>query len=418
MNKPLPHEVAMTHAKVAFMQDEKAMFLYNVCFHLNFVWDDTIPTAQVDGYTMTFNPDFWLKLSHQMRITVLAHETGHVTRDHITRRGARDPKVYNWAGDYSINQELKAAGYTPIEWTDDQGRKCKWLQDDRFDGMTTEQIYDILIAEQPPKPSGGGGQPDPNGQSGQSGQGTDSGGNPDDVWHDVREPQAKPSDKKVEGQPDKPTEAEVKQHLDEIIISAAMSAKMNGQPGSIPGDVQMYLDSLLKPKLPMAAHLRRFFQAVQKNDYTWSRPNRRHLPMYLPSMRSEALSHLAFAFDMSASVRDSDIKRYVSEMVGVLRNLRPEKISLILFDTCIKSVTEVKSVADMMNVKLIGRGGTDVGELIEWAKKNKPKALCVFTDGEFHNFGYRNPGCPILWMIHNKHRPFQWDYGTVIPFEM
>lgn len=422
MNQPLPHELAMVHAKIAFMNDEKSMFLYNVCFHLKFVWDAGInpPTACVDGYTMTFHPDFFMMLPHEMRITLLAHETGHVTKEHMARRAGREPREYNHAADYVINQELKDAGFKPIIWKDDNGKEIKWLQDDRFANMTTEQVYDILISERQPPPEAGGGSggiPDPNGQStdGASGGAGMPGG--DDPWRDIREPQ---NAKDEPGKPPtpKPTEAEVRQHLDEILISSAMAARLGGQPGSIPNDVQMYLDSLLKPKLPMASHLRRFFQATQKNDYTWQRPNRRHLPMYLPSMRSEALSHIAFAFDMSASVRDSDIKRYVSEMVGVLRNMKPDKITLILFDTAIKSITEVKSVKDLMEVKLIGRGGTDVGELLEWARKNNPKALCIFTDGEFHDFGFRKPACPILWMIHNKRRKFSWNYGTVIPFEV
>lgn len=404
MSTPSAHELAMVHAKIALMNDPKAMFLYNVCFHLKFVWDDTQPTAAVDGYSMFFNTRFFAEqISHEMRITLLAHETGHVIRDHITRQGNREHKTYNYAGDYVINQELKDAGYTPIKWKLDDGTETEWLQDDRFKDMTTEQVYDILYAEKPPQPTGGGGIPSTSGDGCKPGEG--------DVWADLKQPPPQ------EGG-EKPTPAEVKQHIDEILISAAMAAKMGGQPGSIPSDVQVYLDSLLKPKLPMVAHLRRFFQALQKNDYSWQRPNRRHLPMYLPSMRSEALSHIVFAFDMSRSVKDSDLKRYVSELVGVLRNIKPDKLSLILFDTEIKSITEIRTVQDLMNVKLIGRGGTDVGDLLEWARKNKPKALCVFTDGEFHNYGYKNPGCPILWMIHNRHRTFSWDYGTVIPFEV
>lgn len=400
MKKPLPHELAMVHAKIAFMQDPKAMFLYNVCFHMMFEWDTEVSTACVDGYTMTFNPDFFMLLKHEMRITLIAHEGGHVVRDHITRCGSRDHKLYNDAGDYVINQELKDAGYMPIEWTED-GVKCTWLQDDRFKGMTTEQVYDILYTETPPKKGGGGA-----GNGDQPGQ--------KNIWGDIKHPEGK-ADATGKG---KPTPAEVKQHIDEIIVSAAMAARMGGNPGSIPGDVQLYLDSLLKPKLPMAVYLRKFFQAVQKNDYTWQRPNRRHMPIYLPSMRSEALSHMAFAFDMSCSVRDSDIKRYVSEMVGVLRNMKPDKITLILFDTSVRSVTVIKSVQDLMNVKLIGRGGTHVGELLDWAAKNNPTALCVFTDGEFHDYGFKKPACPILWMIHNKRHKFVWKYGTVIPFEV
>lgn len=417
MTTPLPHEQAMVHAKVAFMKDPKAMFLYTVCFHLKFAWDDRVKTACVDGYTMTISPKFWMKISHEMRVSMLAHETGHVVREHMARRGNRDPKLYNYAGDYVINQELKDSGYAPIKWTLDDGRDTTWLQDDRFADMSTERVYDILLSEQPPPPppqsgSGGTGQPSPAGD-GQDGSGTGPdapGDDPNAHWMDIAEPT-----KDANGDP--VSAAEVAEHVKEIIISAAQAAVMNGQPGSIPGAVQMYLDSLLKPKLPMSTYLRRFFTALQKNDYTWQRPNRRYMPVYLPSMRSEALCEIAFAYDMSGSVSDDDIKRYVSEMVGVMRNLKPTKLTLILFDTEIRSVNTISSVHDLINVKLIGRGGTDIHPLMEWADKNKPAALCVFTDGEFR-VREKKPPCPILWMIHNKHRPFKCNYGTIIPFEV
>lgn len=419
MNTPLPHEQAMVHAKVAFMKDPKAMFLYTVCFHLKFVWDERVGTAGVDGYTMYINPKFWMKISHEMRITLLAHETGHVVREHMARRGHRDKKLYNYAGDYVINQELLESGYAPIKWTLDCGRDTQWLQDDRFAGMSTERVYDVLLAEQPPPPPSGGGKgslPDPAGGGtpgegdGQGGDDSADDGDPDSHWLDVIEPA-----KDAEGKPVSP--AEVAEHIKEIIVAAATAAVMNGQPGSIPGEVQMYLDNLLKPKLPMSAYLRRFFTALQKNDYTWQRPNRRYMPMYMPSMRSEALCEIAFAYDMSASVQDSDIKRYVSEMVGVMRNLKPTKLTLILFDTEIRSVTTIQSVQDLINVKLIGRGGTNISPLMEWTIKNKPAALCVFTDGEFH-IHPQKPASPILWMIHNKRRKFECPYGTIIPFEV
>lgn len=419
MNTLLPHEQAMVHAKVAFMQDPKAMFLYMVCFHMRFAWDDAVQTACVDGYTMTISPAFWMKISHEMRVTLLAHETGHVIREHMGRRGNRLPHVYNYAGDYVINQELKEAGYVPIKWTLDDGRDTQWLQDGRFAGMSTERVYDILVSEMPPPPppqsgTGGTGQPSPSGDGKPrdgTGAGSDDAENdPNAHWVDIAEPA-----KDADGNPVSP--AEVAEHIKEIIVSAATAATMNGQPGSIPGAVQMYLDSLLKPKLPMATYLRRFFTSLQKNDYTWQRPNRRYQPMYLPSMRSEALCEIAFAYDMSCSVKDSDIKRYVSEMVGVMRNLKPTKLTLILFDTDIRSVNTIKSVQDLMEVKLIGRGGTDIYPLMEWADKNKPAALCVFTDGEFH-VREKKPPCPILWMIHNKRRPFNCHYGTIIPFEV
>jgi predicted metal-dependent peptidase len=157
---------------------------------------------------------------------------------------------------------------------------------------------------------------------------------------------------------------------------------------------------------------------MAKNDYSWRRINRRFKPMMLPGMWSEKLSNIAFAFDMSGSVSDADTKRYVSEMYHVMRMLKPDMLTLIQFDTKIKSVEKIKSVRDMMNVKLVGRGGTDIEDLMQWARKHKPTALVVFTDGEYRHPSF-NPGCPILWMIHGRRREhFHCDFGTTIKFEV
>ena len=71
-------------------------------------------------------------------IFVLAHEVLHIALNHHTRRGDRDPILWNMAGDFIINALLRKAGLTMPEAV---------LYDTRFDDMTTEQVYDILKEE-------------------------------------------------------------------------------------------------------------------------------------------------------------------------------------------------------------------------------------------------------------------------------
>ena len=55
---------------------------------------------------------------------------------------------------------------------------------------------------------------------------------------------------------------------------------------------------------------------------------------------------------------------------------------------------------------------------MEWARINKPTALCVFTDGEYSHPTF-NPGCPIMWMIHGYSKDmFRCDFGTTIRFDV
>jgi predicted metal-dependent peptidase len=69
-----------------------------------------------------------------------------------------------------------------------------------------------------------------------------------------------------------------------------------------------------------------------------------------------------------------------------------------------------------MNVKFIGRGGTAIEPVMNWAAENKPKLLLIFTDGEFysHTDEYKTN---TVFLIHNN-PGFTSPYGKVIHYEI
>ena len=125
---------------------------------------------------------------------------------------------------------------------------------------------------------------------------------------------------------------------------------------------------------------------------------------------------IAIAVDASGSVSDDDFKVFVSETNGILRMMKPDKLTLIQFDSKIKSVDKIGSIQDLMNVQFFGRGGTRIEPVMEWAKENKPKLLLVFTDGEF-NFYNTDYKTNTVFLIHNNPR-FKSPYGKVIHYEI
>jgi hypothetical protein len=62
-----------------------------------------IPTMGTDGKTVWYNPEFTEKLSPDEVKFVLCHEVMHSVYAHMYRRGSRDPRRWNMAGDYVIN---------------------------------------------------------------------------------------------------------------------------------------------------------------------------------------------------------------------------------------------------------------------------------------------------------------------------
>jgi predicted metal-dependent peptidase len=355
-------------AKIGLMQHPETHFFTTILFSMKFVWDDAHPTAWTTGLKLGFNRNFFLSLRPEERIGVLVHECCHVAYMHTVRLGTRDRNLFNIAADHVINLYLLERGFK---------LPAMRLADDRFKGMSTEEVYKLLQEEQQQ------GAPQP--QNGMP---------------DLREP----GEGDGEGQGDKMPADDLKRSLDDILVRAITHSRMaNEKPGAIPGEIELYLDKLLDPKLPWQTILRKWLKSLGKFDYSWKRPNRRFMPdHYLPSLWSEgAMVDFQAWVDISGSETDEDFQRFVSEINGILRMMKPKKIELGQFDTCIKSITPVRNVVDLANVKFHGRGGTVITDVLDHIEKTKPKVAMIFTDGGFyHDRDTCNTN--ILWMIHDN----------------
>lgn len=374
MQKDIQKELDRT--KVALMQTKEAVFFTTIVFSLKFRWDDTIPTASTNGHDLRMNPDFFLKASKAQRVFVLVHEANHVAYDHMGRLGKRDMALWNKAADHVINLMLKARGFEMWDWV---------LCDPRFTDMSTEQVYKILEAEKCQQP------------------------NP---MQDIELPSL-PGDGNAKPIPMDP--AAHQRHIENILIRASTQARMAGQPGSVPGEVELFLQNLLRPRLPWQQILRREVGQTAKNAYSWNKPNRRFMPhMYLPSLHSQAPAELTCYVDISGSVSDEQFHIFVSEMAGALRMFHLTKLRIVQFDTAIKHDDTVNSLAALKNIKFTGRGGTWIEPVFEHIEKHKPKLSAIFTDGGF-DMPDTHPKSRILWLI-NDNPDWTADFGAVTHF--
>lgn len=341
---------AKSKALIYLMARPDTTFFTTIVFSLTFKWDDTIPTACTNGTWVKLNPQFFMNMSVEEQAFLMVHEAMHVAYMHADRLNGRDHSKFNIAADHVINLMLIARGMRMPK---------SGLADQKYSGMSAEEVYNLL----PPPPK--------------------------DFESDLM-----PSDLPSE---------ELQQQVDDILIRAAVQSQMdNDKPGTIPGEIQIYLDNLLKPKLPWKTILSRYIKAMSKDDYTYRKPNRRFFPThYLPSLFSEKLINIAVAVDTSGSVTDEEFKRFVSEVHGILKMMKPDKLTFIQFDTAIHSITPLKNITDLMNTKFLGRGGTCVEEVLNWADKNKPNLLLVFTDGHFR-FQRSTESSNLVWLIHNN----------------
>lgn len=360
----LNRELDRTKSKVFL--GKSAAFLGSLMSSMNFIWTESIPTAATDGVTFWWNPKWFLSLKEDVRKTVLVHELWHPARLHLLRIGSRDPTVWNYACDIRINNDLENEGYS-FEGTH------PWK--DQSYGLTPEEdIYDDLISKGV-KPPPGWGPPDPNG----------NGGTGDMI-------PMSPGDK-------------VKAVNN--VVKAVHQAKLAGQAGSIPGDVEQVLKQFLAPVIDWRTVLYQFFSDLMDEDFSWRRPNRRHDPneLYLPAKITDdgRLEHLIYYLDVSGSISDQDLIRFNSEVKYIKDVFNPQKLTLVQFDTRISHEQVIEENDAFDEVKIVGRGGTCLIPVREHIIENRPTAAIIFSDLHVPPMEPLPSPIPVIWVaIGNK----------------
>ncbi|MGL5583717.1 MAG: vWA domain-containing protein [Cetobacterium sp.] len=352
-------------AEVDLFAKPKTAFITSLFCGLSMVIDEKHQTAATDGKSIFVNPQWFSELSRQMRVTVFAHEVWHVALKHNLRKGNRDPEVWNYACDFYINNMLIEAGFVM-----EMG-----LSDSKYNGMSEEEIYEQLL------------------QSGEK---------PEKSFGDVL---LMPGDGQMA--------QEIEANTDSLLIRAAIAAKQSGQAGTVPGHIELYLDSLLNPKLPWEVILRDFFSEMAKVDYTWKRPNKRFFPdYYLPSLGGNTLGHVMFYLDISGSVSDAQFKVYASEIDTIIKQFRPAKVSVVTFDTRIHDEYELTPQDEITDLKFHGRGGTSLDCVHEHATKHKPQIMVVFSDLDCRKMEVE-PMAKVIWVCLDNPSA-QVNFGNLI----
>ena len=350
----------LNKAKIALLV-KNAVFLSTLVFSLKHRFSTEIPTAATDGKEIIFNPDWYSELSEKEQVFLLAHEALHVAYNHLFRRGTRETKRWNAAGDYVINLHLVDSGYTMPK----QG-----LFDTKFRGMSTDEVYVALEGE-----------------------------DFSDFDEDIIE---------INGEEKKDLESKVK----EILVRAANTALVKNDRGSIPSEIFREIENLINPKLDWRSLLERFVSEKTKEDYSWKKPNRRFTDIYLPSLYSDTIPLITVAMDTSGSISNEAITEMLSEVVYLYETFKPEKMVIIDCDCFIHGIHEVSSREDILAIKLKGGGGSSSIPIFNYCEENSATLLVYFTD-MYLEFP-KSSDIPTLWVSYGSD---QYPFGELIKYE-
>lgn len=345
--------------------------------------EEGIPTAYTDGLNKKYGKEFMDKLTDEEARALIWHENLHVALMHIPRHKdlmKEDHTLANVAMDIVVNNIIDSVNDKTL---------CKLPQgailDHAFDGWSVREIYNELKKQNPQrkKPDGSGRSrtnPDGNGQPLDNGSGGGETINVNGKQYDVSGmDEHDASGKEVSPEEAKEFEERVGRALREGgILAGRLGAK-------VPREITASLD---KP-IDWKEALRDFVtSAVRgKDEFTWRRFNRNLLAndILAPSVESETMTEVIFAFDTSGSITQEMIGAAAYQLQLICDSVTPETVRVLWWDTEVHG--EQVFGGDSPNVKDIlkplGGGGTRVSCVSEYIveKGYKPDCVVVFTDG-------------------------------------
>jgi predicted metal-dependent peptidase len=347
---------------------------------------DWCHTLATDGRNFYFNYGFVNKLTPKEAEFGFAHEVLHNVFDHMGRRDSRDPILSNIAADYATNQILKdeRIGTVPSF--------LKIYQDDKYRGMSYEQIYDDLYEKADKIDIGSLGELldehlDGEGDDGDEGEDGDQEG-------------------KGKGRP-RLTAEEKKQIRDEI-KEAMVAAAQSAGAGRVPAGVQRMIKDFTEPKMDWRQLLRMNIQSILKSNFSFSRPNRKsqHSGAILPGMTNDETIDVSIAIDMSGSISDAMAKDFLSEVKGIMDEYVDFTLDLWCFDTQVYGYQKFTgdTADEIMSYECKGGGGTDFDVNYDFMKNEgiEPKKFIMFTDGYPCGSWGDEDYCDSLFIIHGN----------------
>ena len=355
----------------------------------------SVPTAGTTGKMIYWNPVFVNEHDLFGLRFFMGHEALHSWYFHTKRRGSRNPKLWNIAIDYIVNQvlmdDLTSRGCNPDEKLKaSMGQFCSLkhledmivnkkipqeLGDHWFYGdskiaanlRTPEKLYDYIHALL-----------------------KDNNYLPDDLEENCLDSHM-------------PIEETEKETIKRMLYASQCAKQM---AGSVPGGLEEELGELIKPKIRWQDSINLKINNVFQNKNDWTRFRSR--PMFcglLDPKKRGVGSTFCCCLDSSGSMSSEDFIYGVSQLQGLSGKSNGHIVNcdaqcywedLVKLNDCKKE--------NLKNIKIKGRSGTQLSSFFSEYEKNVGECdfLIVITDGYLCDIDIsemRNPGIPVYWLI-------------------
>ena len=354
-----------------------------------------VPTMATNGTHVYWGRDFVESITEEEVRFVLAHEVMHVILKHCQKFEGKDPQLCNVAMDYVINPQLSHAGFSMIDGAlyDPSGN---------FHNMAWEEVYrcleDIKNDRETPMKFGEGDK--------------------ESIKKDIEN--ATDHLEQSVGQ-SAAEQSEESDKIDDMVIRAATAQEMSGK-GGLPHGVSERIKAIREDQVNWAEKLELLVKAKYPEDFTFARPNRRHLGsgLYLPTMDGHKAGPLAIAVDTSGSVSTEELTLFIAEINNIINDIRPEKVYLMSADCQVADVVEYDSDHYFEDFDAVGGGGTSFVPVFNHVEKENLQIdqLIYFSDmyvGDY-DFPSKHPDYPVIFCSSRNER--EVPFGDLIKIKV
>lgn len=328
-------------------------FFATLAFFSRQLLRDDIGTAATDGRDVFWNREFLARLTPAEVDGVLLHEILHAALLHVTRRGPRDPILWNIACDIVVNGIVEDAG---LSLPKGAVRKKEWEK------FAVEEVYALLDkhAIRITIPEG---------------------------WNDLLDPGPGAHDA---------IEAHWKQAL-----AQAKTINHGHLQGKLPAGLDRELGGLEPARLNWRSYLWRY---LVRTPTDFSELDRRliHRGLYVETLQSDSV-RVFVCIDTSGSIGNEELKLFLGELMGILSAYPHIQADLWWADADVYGPYRMESVGDEIP-RPQGGGGTDFRPFFTAVEKlareeGIPDALCVYLTDGYGAFPDPAPALPTLWVV-------------------
>ena len=324
---------------------------------------NAIPTAGVrvsenGHFELSYNPEFFAKLSDKEMAGVLKHELYHLVFEHVLGSrllGAtgdnKITKLWNVATDLAINSHLEGELPEGCLYAGSAGQGTQFEKYER--GLSAEQYFEALKEDKPEEDEQGEGE----------GEGTPDSFDDHSGW----------------GQGDNTSQEIAKQRLKEAVKKAATEASKCGNWGSVSGDCRREILDRITSKVDWKKVLRYFIKTSQRanKSSTIKRINRRYAYIH-PGKKITRRASIAISIDQSGSVDDGMLAAFFAEL-NKLAKLA--EFTVIPFDSEVaEDHVYIWKKGESRKWERVRYGGTDFDPPTKYVNDRKFDGHIVLTD--------------------------------------